>query len=157
MVSDQRACGNETISPFKAIKISCLSDTLIGAAGDWGFHQRAAAILKDIRQNQSAAVEMLSAYMMAAYDENKDKHDNALVIVNRRRELTYMNPTGAYVDIEGDFFCLGSAAVAGFAYLTAVQRTGQGKVLPMHAEQAIHYISTLDPTIGYETVQKSLF
>lgn len=157
VVSDLRAMeADRTVFPGKVQKATRLSNTIIGSAGAWSFHQRMAPVLTDIRNNESEAISMLSSYLMARFDEGNDINMDFLV-VNRKRELTYMDSTGAYLAVEGDFHCIGSGSVAGWAYLTAVQRTGNGKILPMHAEQAIHYISTLEPTVGYETSQKTLF
>jgi hypothetical protein len=137
-------------------KIICVgADILLAVSGEWGFEQIAKSVLDDMRNNSSLAIDTLSEFVMETNrgkDLNLDVH---IMAVTRRRDLFYMGVDGVYYDVKTDFWAIGCGHDLGWGYLSAIAE--HGKVLPVHAKQAIHMASRRDPGVGYDTVEENLW
>lgn len=119
MVSDSMASdGNGRRFGGAVKKIYTVGDhTLIGVSGNAGFDFIAREAIEDAAQDVNRSVAVLGDWVRENY---RDECGYVIVVVNTKRELWEIDSCGAILQVDSDYWAIGSGAETAQAFLSGI-------------------------------------
>lgn len=149
MVADTREMIQDEVLPTVAKKIQKIgTHSIVGAAGDAGFHTFAIEALQDASEDVNRAIPVISEWLRKESGES----DYYVVLVNHKRELWLIDSHGAASQVTEDFTAIGSGGLPTEMYLKglSVNRPNH-RITAQDAAMAIGEVADRLTSIGHNT------